>query len=135
MKKQGIMLLGTAFFLFLCGCRVFNKEETAQELDYEIVAEEEIPEEMKAVIEEKKAQGFQITFEEKDTLYIGQGYGEKDQEGYEILVDQCQYSDDFVYFHTILNGPREETKEKGQSYPYLVVRCEVSGKEVIFLNH
>lgn len=130
-----MMLLGIVFFLLFCGCRRLNKEEAAQELDYEMIAEDEIPEEMKEIIEAKKAEGFQITFEEKDTLYIGQGYGEKDLEGYEILVDQCQYSENFVYFHTILNGPREEAKEKGQFYPYLVVKCEVSGKEVIFLNH
>lgn len=135
MKKQSIMLLCMALFLIFCGCRTLNKEEAVQELDYEMIAEDEIPEEMKAVIEQKKRGSFQITFEEDGTLYIGQGYGEKNQEGYEIIVDICRYSENFVYFHTILNGPMEEAKEKSPTYPYLVVRCRQAGKEVVFLNH
>lgn len=126
-----VMLLG---FLVLSGCRTLNKEETKADLEYEIVEEDEIPEEMKSIIEQEKEKGFQITYEENGELYIGQGYGEKEQEGYEIEVDLCQSSPDFVYFHTILKGPAEEAKEKNKSWPDIVVRVRQSGKHVIFLN-
>lgn len=120
--------------LFFCGCRIINKEEAAQDLTYEIVSEDEVPEEMSAVIAEKMAKPFRISFEIDGMLYIGQGYGEKAQEGYEIMVDKCQYSQHFVYIHTILNGPKVESKEKTTSYPYVVIKCNQIGKQVIFLN-
>lgn len=128
--------IGCLFLVFLvfCGCHTLNKEETAQDLSYEIVSEEEVPEEMREVIAEKMAKPFQISFEIDGALYIGQGYGEKAQDGYEIIVDKCQYSQHFVYIHTILNGPKVKAKEKTASYPYIIVKCDQIGKKVIFLN-
>lgn len=126
-----ILLLVVSILLF-GGCRTYNKEETASELAYEILEPDEIPEELQRKIESKKASHFQITYEEDGLLYIGQGYGEKEQEGYEIRVDQCQSSAHFVYFHTILIGPEKAANDTNASYPYLVVRCKEQGKQVIF---
>lgn len=133
MKKRKVYGVGFLILSLLCGCVRLEKEEAAQEVAYQIVEEDDVPEDMKQTIEQKKAEPFQITYEDEEALYIGQGYGEKDREGYEIEVDLCEESEHFIYIHMILHGPREES-EKKDSWPYLIVRLDRKEKQVIFLN-
>lgn len=134
MRKIPVFLGVCLFFLTAAGCECLEKEENSEEVVFEIVEEDEIPEKMKTIIEEEKEEPFQITYEEDGRIYIGQGYGQKEMEGYEIEVDDCRISEHFLYVHTILTGPDREPEEKTRSWPYIVIRVEQSGKQVIFLN-
>lgn len=134
MKRHWVYLGMIWLFLPLCGCTKMEKMEEASEIEFVIVEEDEIPETMKKIIESEKEEAFQITYEDGEYLYIGQGYGKKEIEGYEISVDICKESEHFIYVHTILTGPREEPAEKEASWPYVVIRAEGKKKQVIFLN-
>lgn len=133
MKKRKVYVLFFLLFTLFEGCVKMDKNEPSQAVSCQIVEEDDIPEEMKKVIELKKAEPFQITYEDEEFLYIGQGYGKKEMEGYEIEVDSCEESEHFVYIHMILHGPKEE-KEQKDSWPYLIIRLEKKEKQVIFLN-
>lgn len=129
----GIVLL-SGLVLLMNGCVVYNKEETSVEMPYEVLSEDEIPVELKMKLDETKTGSVRMTYETSDALYIAVGYGEKDQEGYEISVDSVMSSEHFLYIHTTLTGPREEAKQKVKSHPYLVIKCQQIEKTVIFLN-
>lgn len=134
MKKQRVCLGILLVLVLISGCKKTEKMEEAKQAEFVIVEDDEIPEIMKETIEIEKGEVFQITYEDQENLYIGQGYGEKEMEGYEIAVDICSESEHFIYVHTVLTGPDEEPTEKKKSWPYIVLCLEKKGKQVIFLN-
>lgn len=127
-----VLFVGLGFLMN--GCAAHNKEETSTEMPYEVLSEDDIPVELKMKLEETKTDSVRMAYETSDALYIAVGYGEKEQEGYEISVDSVKSSEHFVYIHTTLTGPREEAKQKMKSYPYLVIKCQQTEKQVIFRN-
>lgn len=133
MKKQKRWMCFFLSVMLLCGCKKVEKTEEYEETSYQILEEEEIPEKMREKIERIKKNPFQITFEEEGLLYIGQGYGEKSMNGYEITIDRCDMSEHFVYFHSTLYGPKK-AGEIEKTYPYIVVSIKCVSKYVIFLS-
>ena len=123
-----------AILIFLSGCSVqTNKTEKLRDLDYTIVEETEIPEELKGILEEKKAESFKLTYEAEDGLYLCIGYGEQSTGGYSISVNELYLSENAVYFDTNLIGPdASESVAEAVSYPYLVVKTEYLEKPVVF---
>lgn len=90
-----------------------------------------------ALIEERSAQRFQITFDTEGERYIAVGYGAQATGGYSISVEELYLSANAIYINTNLIGPRKgETVTEAESYPYLVVRIEnrmdYSEKSVVF---
>lgn len=87
MRKTGWTKKAVLFLILGClmlgGC-TFVKKETVKlrDLDFTVLSEEKIPEELKKKIEEVKKEPFQFTFEEKDGLYICIGYGQQERSGY-----------------------------------------------------
>lgn len=118
----------------LCGCTVEKANRTkVSDLDYQIVAPEEIPEELLQQIEEKKAADFKMTYETPEKLYIVRGYGEQATGGYSIQVKELYLSNNAAFFQTELIGPRKgETITKSPSYPYIVVVTEKVDKNLVF---
>ena len=73
--------------IFLGGCQVMEKEEAGGEmLEYSIVDEKKVPAEMTERIAGMEETPFQIMYEQGDRLYVGQGYGRQEMEGWEISV-------------------------------------------------
>lgn len=139
MRKQlkralcvAVTLLGTA--LFLTGCAIEKTNRTkVRDLEYHVVAEEEMPEELKTQIEEKKAADFKMTYETPEHLYIVRGYGEQETGGYSIQVAELYLSSNAVFFKSSLIGPRKgENAAKSPSYPYIVIQTEKIDKNVVF---
>lgn len=118
----------------LCGCKVTDmSSEKTQSLDYAVVKEEEIPEEIKTLIEEKKAQEFQMTYQSDHYLYLLKGYGQQMSGGYSIQIEDLSLGDHAIYFKTTLIGPSKgETVSKEPSYPYIVVKLEYREEPVQF---
>jgi len=128
-------LLGTVFFLTGCaGCAIEKTNRTkVRDMEYHVVTEEEIPEELKTQIEEKKAADFKMTYETPEHLYIVRGYGEQATGGYSIQVVELYLSSNAVFFKSSLIGPRKgENVAKSPSYPYIVIQTEKIDKNVVF---
>lgn len=133
--------------MFLGGCQVLDKKTVdGNVLEYIIADEQKIPEEMAGHMKEIEEKPFQITYMQGDRLYVGQGYGKQEMEGYAIRVDSCTETKDVICVRTTLLGPgNDETEKDGEEaenvcvregvrsqYPYVVLEMEKSEKPVIF---
>lgn len=104
-----------------------------EDLSYTILEEKEIPQELLAVIEERKDQIFKLTYSDEENLYIAVGYGVQQTGGYSISVNQCYLTRNAVYFDTTLIGPSKgEQVNDAKSYPYLVIKTKFQEKNVVF---
>lgn len=120
--------------LLLASC-AFLSEETIKlrDLDFTVLSEEKIPEELLTIIEEKKSTPFQITYSDNEYLYICVGYGEQETGGYSIAVNELYLTESNICANTSLLGP--DVSEKGNktpSYPYIVLKTEYLDQTVIF---
>lgn len=112
---------------------IMGGDETRTAMDFTVVEQEEIPEELKKLIEKHKAEEMQIVFEDNGFLYAVRGYGEQPTGGYSIAVDECTESEEYIYIATTLIGPNQsETLPEAPSYPVIVVKIEGREKEIIF---
>lgn len=118
--------------VYACG----QKHDTMakiKDLECAVMAEENIPEELLAKIEEKKEDAFKMTFEDQGFLYICVGYGTQSTGGYSIAVNELYETANAVYIDTNLIGPKPEEKSNPvASYPYIVVKTEFVDKPVVF---
>ena len=114
--------------IFLGGCQVMEKEEAGGKmLEYSIVDEKKVPAEMTERIAGMEETPFQIMYVQGDRLYVGQGYGRQEMEGYAIRVDGCTEEKDGEEMGNIC------MREDGFSqYPYVVLEMAKSEKPVIF---
>lgn len=132
-KIAGILLLclfSGSFF----GCSVEKSSGTkVKDMEYAIVEEADIPEELKTMIEEKKAADFKLTYETEDSMYLVHGYGEQETGGYSICVRDLYLTTNTVLFDTELIGPRKgEQVNASPSFPYIVVVTEKREENIIF---
>lgn len=133
MKKYFLLLGILSLFLLSCGEK--EEEEIVGELDFTVVEEERLPEELLAMIDEKKATPFKFTFCESGYLYICIGYGEYEQGGYSIIVNTLDELRNGILIDTELLGPKPDktkSEKKVKSYPYIVVKTQDKDLPVIF---
>ncbi|MCH5274655.1 MAG: protease complex subunit PrcB family protein [Lachnospiraceae bacterium] len=125
-----ILLMG----LLLTGCGLgLHKTTKLRDLDFTVVSEELLPAELIQLIEERKAEAFEITYSDKEYLYLCVGYGRQETGGYSITVDELYLSDASIHINTSLLGPGpEEAKGTSPSYPYIVVKLEYMDETVEF---
>lgn len=135
-KKRKIRLLLAAIAVSgaLAGCSIEETNGTKiKDLEYEIVEEEAIPEELKTMIEEKKAADFKTTYDMEEERYIVRGYGEQATGGYSIRIKDCYLTSNAIFLDTELVGPRKgEMTSPGPSFPYLVIKLQKLDENVIF---
>ena len=140
MKKESIMnrkhfyIIAGIFILALAGCSI-KKEDTKkiQDIEFTVVAPEDVPEELKEDIEKARDTPFRLTYADQGYLYMARGYGEKEKTGYSVEVNECYETSDAIRIQTTLLGPAkgEKIKEK-KTYPYVVMKTEYREKDVIF---
>ena len=118
--------------VYACGQKQ-DPLEKIRDLEYTVIAEDNIPQELLAKIEERKEDTFKLTFEDQGFLYICVGYGTQQTGGYSIAVNDLYETANSVYIDTNLIGPSPEEKSKPvESYPYVVVKMEFLEKPVVF---
>lgn len=101
------------------------------DLEFAVVPEEEIPEELAKLIREKKANEFKLSYSVDGRLYIVAGFGEKDTGGYSVRVNALYLTENAIVFDTDLLGPgRDEEVSQAPSWPYIVV-CTVDRPESV----
>lgn len=118
----------------LLGCGSTESEiSKVKDIDYTVVTAEQIPEELKVNLEERKAEAFKVTYVDKGYLYICVGYGEQQTGGYSITVKDLYLTNNAIYVDTNLCGPTpEESKNLVKCYPYIVLKTEYIDKTVVF---
>lgn len=120
--------------LFLPGCvtRVQTAEKI-RDLEFTVLDKDDVPEELKEQIEEARTVPFRMTFADQGSLYIARGYGKRETSGYSVTVEELFETENAVFIRTDLLGPGNgEETEDADTYPYVVVRLEDIGKEVVF---
>jgi len=102
-------------------------------VEYTVICGDAIPEEFKKQINESKAKAMKLTYKDDEYLYIAEGFGTKETGGYSITVNQFYVKDKAMYFDTKLLAPKEGEKVSSQpSYPYIVIKTELSELPVVF---
>lgn len=136
MLRKHLSLLCISFILLtvLTGCKKGDNEiKKIRDLDFTVVEEADIPEELMGIIHEKKAQPFKLSFANDDYLYIARGYGSQKSGGYSISVQHLFLADNAIYFKTELIGPsKQDLVSQTITYPYIVVKTEFIDKSVLF---
>lgn len=134
MKKLIIFVVTVLITLVCSGCSLLSEERVKlRDLDFTVLAEEKIPEELLSIVNEKKAEPFKLTYSDRDYLYICIGYGEQATGGYSIAVNELYETDSAIYVNTELLGPAPEEKNNPTpSYPYIVLKTEYLDQTVIF---
>ena len=120
--------------LVLTGCGMFSGDDGARAgLDFTVVEADEVPAELKKVIEAHREEEIQIVFEDKGSLYVVRGYGKQNTGGYSIAVDECSEGEENIHVATTLIGPSQtEGLSKDPSYPVIVLKIQNRDKEVSF---
>lgn len=118
----------------LTGCKTEDTDiKKIKDLDFTVVEDADLPGELKEIIEEKKEQPFKLTYTNKDSLYIGVGYGKQNTGGYSITVNELYLTKNAVYIDTNLIGPSQDAiVAQGVTYPYVVVKLELREERVVF---
>lgn len=134
MKKILSTILSICILMTLCGCSAKElATEKIRDIDFTVVKEEDIPEELMTQIKEKETTPLKLTFADQGALYIAEGYGEQPTSGYSIEVKECFETKNAIYLHTNLLGPaKEERIVEKVTYPYIVIKMEFIDKNVVF---
>lgn len=133
MQKIIPLILLAAVLFAGCGISKEESSDKISDVDFTVVEDIDIPDEVKEVIEERKANPFQVAFVTGDAAYIIVGYGEQPTGGYSITVDELYLAEDGIHVNTTLVGPEKDaTVDSNPSYPYIVLKTEATEEEITF---
>ena len=131
-----IAIIVTCIVMSGCGEKE-EQEAKVQDLEFTVVRESEIPQELMQHIESKKENEFKCTFYNKDKmdyLYIVVGYGKQATGGYSVAVESLYLTQNSIYIDTSLIGPAKgDVVTQAITYPYVVVKIEYRDKPVTFI--
>ncbi len=133
-----LSVLCLLILLFMTACAGKAQKDSLakiKNLEFTVLSEDAIPEEMKKVIQEKNPNPFKITYSDRGFLYIGIGYGEQETGGFGITVNDLYLTENAIYFDTTLLGPSPDNEtpvSDTTSYPYLVIKTEYIDEPVVF---
>lgn len=87
-KVLGIVLGMLCFCIPLWGCAMLEtSDKKVSEIDFTVVSPEELPEEIRTMIDERKNEAFQMAYHDGTYSYIIVGYGQQETSGYSISVN------------------------------------------------
>ena len=77
MKRLCAAILSICILLTFSACSVEKiGTEKIRDIDFTVIKEEDIPEELKTKINDNEKQVFKLTYADQGALYIAEGYGE-----------------------------------------------------------
>lgn len=134
MKRTGILLAVFLLTGWLTACTTsVQQSESQDDMEFTVVSEDRLPEELKEIVEGKKESAFKLTYADEGYLYICTGYGKQDSGGYSITVDSLYETENAIYVNTNLLGPKAGSASgNSPSYPYIVIKVEFRDKTVVF---
>ena len=135
MEKR-VSFIGLITLLVFCivGCGMMQKKSGEEkEVDYTVVKKDDLPAEVRKVIDIKEQEEFQMSYQCEGELYLLQGYGIQSTGGYSIQVEYVKENSEELHVKTKLIGPssREEQKD-AISCPWIVIKTENRNKKIIF---
>ena len=154
-KKIGILLgiifviIGIVFLFKITKIDFENKGA----LEYTLLEEEDIPQEINEEIQRYKRKGCKNSYICNEKLYILVCYGEQTVPGYVVEITDIYESSNRIFVKTTLKGAvimEGETKEgalkkiigndkakqkhdENELYPYIVIRVDRSDKGIVFI--
>ena len=134
MKKICLLVIVSimAAMLSACGGET-EKEEDRNNLEFTVVSEDRLPDELKEILDQKKERAFKLTYADEGYLYICVGYGKQESGGYSVTVNELYETDNAIYVNTNLLGPKAGSSPgTSPSYPYIVLKIEFRDKTVVF---
>ena len=134
MKKICLLVIVSimAAMLSACGGET-EKEEDRNNLEFTVVSEDRLPDELKEILDQKKESAFKLTYADEGYLYICVGYGKQESGGYSVTVNELYETDNAIYVNTNLLGPTAGSSPgTSPSYPYIVLKIEFRDKTVVF---
>lgn len=133
-KKIALLMCCILITLTFIGCKQKQTEvKKLNDLEFTVVEEADLPEELLTSINEKKATPFKMTYSNDNYLYIVRGYGEQRSGGYSITANELFLAEDGIHFKTTLLGPgKDELVTQVITYPFIVVKIEFLDKKVIW---
>lgn len=134
MKQVTVCLLVLALVLgTFTGCKKNTTPEKVNSIDFTIVTEADLPEELQELIKERKEVPFQLTFSDQACLYIVRGYGKQPSGGYNIKINDFYETESSLYLDTELFGPKDQKNlDERATYPYIVIKTEFRKQPVEF---
>lgn len=134
MRKFILTILCLSICISALGCSAEHlSTEKIRDIEFTVVDEENIPEELEEMIDEKEELPFKLSYADGGELYIAVGYGKQPTSGYSIEVKELYETRNAVYIHTNLIGPaKDEMILERATYPYIVVKLEFIDKNVVF---
>ena len=134
-KKLLFFFFLTILTGFMVSCNQKEKEiPKVKDLEYTVLEESEVPEELLGKIKEKKAEAFDITYLSDGYLYIARGYGTQKTSGYSVKIVELYESTEGIVFLSELIGPRrDELVLQIETWPYVVIKLPDIGLEVLCL--
>lgn len=129
-----LMVIWVVVARVLSGCSLAKDDGgKVRDLEFTVAGETDIPEELRSIIAEKKAQPFKLTYSDNENLYIVVGYGPQSTGGYSIAVQDLYLTDNSIVIDTELIGPAKgENPAAETSYPFVVVKTEYLENPVVF---
>ena len=137
-NRKWMIFFGLAMWVLvvrtLSGCTVNGDNgDKVRDLDFTVVADTDIPQELKQIIAEKQQSPFKLTYSDDKNLYIVVGYGQQASGGYSIAVNDLYLTDNSIVLDTELIGPEKgENTGAEPSYPFIVIKTEMSELPVVF---
>lgn len=130
----GLAVLAACVWAGAFGCSsITTSEAKLSDLDFTVVSEANIQQDIKDLIGEKKEEPFQMTYSDGNYKYIVVGYGKQEGGGYSIQVNEVYDTENTICVRTTLMGPEEDEIQTGEpSYPYIVIKIENLDKTVVF---
>ncbi len=133
LKKICLCLWAGLICMCLFGCGGTDETVKVKDLDFTVVATENIPDELMEILEEKVKEPFYQAYSDGEFMYLCVGYGEQATGGYSITVDALYLTEESVCMATTLIGPgAEEEVVQTPSYPYVVICTEYMDKPIVF---
>lgn len=120
--------------VIVTGCSGAKEGEAkVKDLEFTVVGQNEIPQELMDIIGQKKTESFRLTYSSGEDLYIAAGYGEQKTGGYSIAVPELYLTENSITIKTELQGPEKgEQAGAAPSYPYIVVKTAFMEEPVVF---
>ncbi len=132
-KKVIFSVVLFIFVIGFAGCNLFERESDERTIDYTVISENDVPDELKAQIESGKSGVMKFTYTDDEYLYIVKGYGTQKYGGYSIKMVQFYAKDKALYFETELIEPEEGEKvSKENSEPFIIIKTEKTDLPVVF---
>ena len=128
-----VIVIACGFVFWACSSD--SRPEKTGDISYTVVPENEVPEELLKLIDERRETEFRLSFSEGENLYLVVGYGRQETGGYSIQIKDLYLAGDVIYLDTELLGPLpEETADTKDSTaaPWLEVKMQQMDKTIYF---